>query len=489
MTDDGDRDLASSRPNILLITTDMHRRDAMGCYGNEVIRTPNLDALAATGVRFTNAFVNNPDCMPSRASLFTGKVPSAHGVRWNCGGLDKHEVTVTRRLRDQGYQTAVIGKMHWGDTEADFGLDHINVTDAGGWGTRGAVTYPEDLRRAGLADMPPVTKDPSYHEHFGAVTSPLPAEHHVDAFVGRAGCEFLAGRDRERPFFCWVSFPGPHLPLDPSEPWESLYDPDDIPLPVWGTDELDTKPPEQSAFQRNNRRGNRFGDYREVVDDPRRLRRLIAHYWGKISMIDAIVGTIVEQLERDGDRENTVIIFTTDHGDFAGNHRLLFKNAFLYDDLIRVPLIISAPDRFPPGTEDTLVEEIDLPATMLELAGLDTHLGVQGSSLLPVIDKTATDWRAAVYAEAVDQRAIRTREWKLVHYAGKPYGELYHVAEDPHELVNRYDDPGCLSVRDELRGLLVDRTVELDARLNSPVEFLELPDPTGRVDTVRLPFI
>ena len=247
----------AGQPNILLITTDMQRYDTLGCNGNPHIRTPHIDVLARTGVRFTHAFVNNPVCMPSRASLITGKVPSAHGVRWNSGGLGKHEVTVSRRLADAGYQTAAIGKMHWGDTEADLGYEYYTVTDDGGKSTPGVETYQKFLRRTGYATAPRAEHVDGYREYYGAVTSPLPTEQHVDGFVCRASIEFLRARDRSRPFFCWTSFPGPPLPLDPAPPWDTLYDPEDLPLPVWADNELDSKPPEQLAFQRNTRRGER----------------------------------------------------------------------------------------------------------------------------------------------------------------------------------------------------------------------------------------
>mgnify|MGYP001165760705 CR=1 FL=1 len=196
-------------------------------------------------------------------------------------------------------------------------------------------------------------------------------------------------------------------------------------------------------------------------------------------MIDDFVGRILSELEQSGDRDNTVVILTSDHGDFAGNHRLLFKNAFLYDDLLRVPLIISWPARFQPGVIDALVEEIDVAATMLRLGGLEVHQGVQGEDLLPLIDGKVRKVRDAAYAEAVSQRSIRTREWKLVHYQDKPYGELYNLVSDPHELVNLYDDPAYAHVRAELRAILVDRMTSLDEKLHSPVSRIALEDHRG----------
>lgn len=473
------------RPNILFITTDMQRRDTLGCYGNRHIQTPNLDALASSGVRFTNAFVNNPVCMPSRASLFTGKVPSAHGVRWNTGGIADHEVTVTKRLHDAGYQTAAIGKMHWGKTGADFGLDFVNVLDGEGMSVGGAgPTYREHLEAAGLSGVPSVKTDPEYGPSYGAVASPLSIDDHADGFVAATTTRFLRERDRGRPFFCWTSFPGPHLPLDPAAPWDTLYNPDDLPIPDVDANELERKPWEQRAFQRNTRRDNGFGDYRKVTRDPQGLTRFLAHYWGKISMIDHLIGRILDQLAHSGDADNTIVIMTTDHGDFAGHHDLLFKNAFCYDDLLRVPLIVSAPGRWEPRVVDAFVEEIDLPVTMLRAAGLEPHAGLQGEDLTPLLSGQADATRDSVYAEAVDQRMIRTREWKLVHYAGKPYGELYDLVGDPGEKLNRYHDAECLGIRDELRSRLIDRVIDLERRAHTPVPYIEFP-----AEEVRLPVL
>lgn len=421
--------------------------------------------------------------MPSRASLLTGKVPSAHGVRWNTGGLAPHEVTITRRLRDAGYQTAAIGKMHWGDSRADFGFEYVNELDDGGISAGGAgPTRREHLRASGSADLPDVTTLPEYGPTYGAVASPLSVDDHVDGFIATETRRFLRERDRARPFFCWTSFHGPHLPLDPVTPWDSHYDPDDIPLPALDEAELDAKPPEQRAFQQNTRRGNRLGDYRRVTRDRPRLARFLAHYWAKISMIDYLIGQLARELSEVGAADDTVVVMTSDHGDFAGHHDLLFKNAFCYDDLLRVPLIVSAPGLLSARVVDDFVEEIDLPVTMLRLAGLEPHRGTQGEDLRPLLTGTGSGARTEVYAEAVDQRMIRTREWKLVHYAGKPYGELYDLRNDPGETTNRYDDPDCAPIRDELRAMLLDRVVDLEERLHGAVPYTDFP-----ADGVRLP--
>jgi len=477
------------RPNILLITTDMQRFDTLGCAGNAQIKTPNLDALAERGVRFSQAFCNNPVCMPTRATLFSGKLPSAHGVRWNVGGLGAHEPTVTKTLHDAGYQTAAIGKMHWGDMQADLGLEYLNVTHEYTV-SPGVHGYRDALREAGLDQVPPVESLPEYREYYGAAASPLPEELHLDSFIGQATVAFLEERDRERPFFCWCSFNGPHLPIDPAKPWDELYDPADMPLPVWEEQEFDAKPPEQRAFQQNKDRGNGFGDYRAITYDLNKLRRFIAHYWGKISMIDSYIGKIIAQLQQAGDLENTVIIFTSDHGDFVGNHRLLFKSAFLYDDLVRVPLIVAWPERLKPGlVVDACVEHVDLPVSILRMAGLQPYPGMQGEDLMPLLCGEADALRDHAYAEAVDHRMLRTAEWKLVHYMGRPLGELYNLREDPHELKNLYDDPDCLAVREALERRLLDRMLANEGRLHTPVRYLELNDPQHPEAVVRLPWI
>lgn len=487
------------KPNILFITTDMQRFDTLGCMNNPLIKTPHIDRLAETGVKFTQAFVNNPVCMPSRASLFTGKLPSVHGVRWNNNGLAEHEETVTKVLQRAGYQTAAIGKMHWGDSRCDFGLDYLNVTHGGDGNvlpheliSAEATSYRQALERAGLADVPQVQSHPDYKMYYGAVASPLPADYHLDGFIGNATVEFLEKRDHSKPFFCWASFNGPHLPIDPSPPWDTLYDPGKMPLPVWTEEEFDSKPPEQRAFQRNTNRGNGFGDNRAITYDLSKLRRFIAHYWGKISMIDHYVGKIVAALEKSGDLDNTIVIFTSDHGDFVGSHRLLFKSAFLYDDLLRVPLVVSWPKQWQAAVVDNFVEGIDLPVTMLKLAGLEPAKGMQGLDFTPLLEGSSERLRDVVYAEAVDKRMIRTEHWKLVHYGDKPYGELYNLEDDPNELMNLYDKEVSLPIREELQCRLLDRILKDEAKLHDPVNYLELDDPTYPGDPgrrVAIPFI
>lgn len=478
------------KPNLLFITTDMQRKDTLGAYGNRLIQTPHIDALAKEGLVFDNAFVNSPVCMPSRASLFTGKYPSAHGVRWNAGGLSAREVTFTRLLQQNGYETAAFGKMHWGDNRAEMGLDQYNLTHPME-ASPGNVTYAEHLRERGLDKHPSVWQHPNFAEKFGAVASHLSAEDHLDGFIGSETVNYLHGRDRSKPFFCWCSFDGPHLPLDPSEPWNHLYNVAEMPLPPSDKDELDGKPPEQKAFQQNTNRGNGLGDYRTLVEHPDNMKSFIAHYWGKISMIDHFVGQILEALEQTGDKKDTVIFFLTDHGDFVGHHGLLFKNAFFYDDLVNIPLIISWPKQWTSRRIDEFVEEIDLPATLLELAGISPPQAMQGRSLLPLITGNPADGRGrdAVYAEAVDLRMIRTKEWKLVHYRGKPYGELYNLANDPQERVNLYDRQEYTAIRTELMKKLIDHMIEAEAELHADVPWLDLDDPDRPGNRIRLPYI
>jgi len=468
----------NSKPNILFITTDMHRFDQVGCNGNADISTPNIDALASSGTRFTRAFANNPVCTPSRTSMLTGQVPSEHGARWNGVGMRPCEATVTRQLQDAGYETGLAGKMHWGDEGPDYGLDYANILDGDGVLIgKASTTYQDKLRSWFGDDVPDVRNNPEYEPSFGAVASPLELAQHEDSFVADATIEFLQSRDRKKPFFFWASFPGPHLPLDPIAPWDTMYDPAEIPLPVIDPLELENKPPEQRAFQQNTDRDTGLGDYRRVTGDPALLRRFLSHYWGKISMVDHLIGRITSALAELGDTNDTVIVFTSDHGDFAGHHGLMFKSAFMYDDLLHVPLIISAPGRWEPQTIDAFVEEIDLPRTFLSLASVEPTRPMQGDSLLPLLDGECESQKDVVYAEAVNQRMIRTADWKLVHYAGRPYGEVYNLAEDPEELVNLYDDPDSRPKRDELYHALVDHIMALEDRVHEPVTYVELADP------------
>ena len=437
--------MGQKRPNILFITTDEQRFDCLGCYGNPVIRTPNVDRIAEQGVRFERGYVQNPMCMPSRMAIMTGRYCSENGCNINCVGIPEHEQadTFIQALHDAGYMTAAIGKMHMMPKWGPFGFAYLDLVEGKADLNNQYIDY---LKARGLngkqneakgeEDGPPGTR-----------TSALATEDTIDAFVGRRGVRWLDDWCGDEPFFLWLSFSNPHFPFDPPEPYDTMYDPATVPGPVWREGEMDDKPT-QRQLQRE--RG-----YDRYSDDE--LRKVIAHYYGNVTLVDDQVGKVLEVLERKGLMEDTLIAFTSDHGDHLGDHRLLHKSGVtFYDISVRVPYLVRYPKLFPQGAVcEDLVEAIDLPATFLDVAGVTAPSAMQGRSLVGLADGKLDDWRDDAFSEidlhinpkmhgpndpgSRDYVAmICTREWKYVHFPNLGIGELYDLVSDPHELTNLF---------------------------------------------------
>lgn len=441
-----------TRPNILLVTPDQMRFDAMGCAGNPVIKTPNLDRLAGGGILFSSAFAQNAVCQPSRASIITGQYPHAHGVRDNCFKLPTHIETLPGLLARAGYRTVSVGKMHFEPFDAMYGFESRRIAEdkSGGY----ADDYRRYLADKGLRELSPdVMWREKTKDALVGMTSPLSEEDYIDSWCGREAVEQIRKKD-DRPFFIWVGFPSPHVPTDPPKPWADMYPEEEIQEPPVHPEEWETKPPEM-------KQGVYVGD--------KGIRRFIAHYYAMVSLIDRWMGEIVDALKETGRYENTLIIFTTDHGDYAGWHGKIAKGVCLYEDLIHVPFIVHWAGRLGAGKRlESLAELVDILPTVLDYAGVEIPWGVQGLSLRPVLEGEAESVRDFAFAEYFYQKAVRTPDWKLIYYAGKPYGELFDLREDPHEHVNRYDDPSVREIREDLTRKVLDFLVATESPLPRP---------------------
>jgi arylsulfatase A-like enzyme len=439
--------MPQDRPNILFITTDEHRFDCLGCYGNPVIRTPNLDGLAAEGVRFARGYVQNPMCMPSRMAIMTGRYCSEHGCNINCTGIPPHEQahTFMRYLRDAGYATAAIGKMHMMPKWGPFGFTYLDLVEGKADANNQYIDYLTALGLNGRQHEALGERGP-----FGTYTNALPAEHTIDAFVGRRAAAWLEAWDAAEPFFLWVSFCNPHFPFDPPAPYASLYDPAEVPPPVWREGEMADKPTQRQLQQERG--------YDQLTEA--QMRRIVAHYYGNVTLVDDQVGRLLDVLAARGLADDTLIAFTSDHGDHLGDHRLLHKSGVtFYDVSVRVPYLVRYSPLFPAGAVcEELVEAIDLPATFLDVAGVPLPPTMQGRSLVGLAEGAIPDWRDDAFSE-IDLRLnphmhgpkdpgsrdhvamICTRRWKYVHFPNLGIGELYDLATDPHELTNLFYDP------------------------------------------------
>ena len=433
-----------SRPNVLLITTDHLRYDTLGCTGDPVIRTPAIDGLAAESLRFSHYFVQNPVCQPSRASLMTGRYPRHHGVRHNGSVLDRNETTLMEYAKQNGYTTACVGKHHISQERFLKSIDHAAANHIRrNWRERADGVYEVDrpnefeqyVRERGYEYRTGYAL-PRFRERLGAVPSDLPEDCHIDAYVGMKAREYLNGLDAAKPFFLWLGFYGPHHPYVPSGRFARMYSPDEVPPFRREPADIGRKPVEyQLYFQCRQHKYRGFGQASEQT-----FREMKAAYYGVVSQIDWQVGQVMAALrKRDLDR-NTIVLFTADHGEFLGDHGIPAKAPFLLDCMLHVPLLLRLPSCS--GRDvDELVESVDLFPTLACLTGLDVPEWVQGQDLSSLADEGGSSGflpREAVYAEMVDKKCVRTREWKYIHYPGKDYGELYDVRADPHELDNLF---------------------------------------------------
>ena len=420
--------------NLLMITNDQHRADCLGCYGNPVIRTPNTDRLAGEGVRFSNYFVHAPQCVPSRVSLHTGRYPHVHRVPTNSYLLPDDEETLAKTLNTAGYRTACVGEMPFAPRAYTGGFQQVVASDK---------EYNRFQTAHGLHH--PATEGP-----FQAQPAPWTDDLDETAFFAGHARQFLKDT-REQPFFLHVNFRRPHHPFNPPAPFDKMYARASFPASHARAGEMENKPPQQKAAVENS-----VGfDLRTL--SAAQLDLVKSYYYGMISENDKYIGTILDELKVQGLDDRTVVVFNADHGEMLGDHGLLFKGSYMYDGVTKVPLIIRAPGRIAAGTVvDSLVEEVDVMPTLLELLRVKAPVGVQGTSLTALAGNPKARHKEAVFSEFPTIKMARTREWKLVHYPKAKYGELYHLSEDPYELTNLWGDAKYAAARAEMEGVLFD---------------------------------
>lgn len=453
--------------NILFLMTDQHTQSTLGCYGNTVVRTPNLDRIAAMGTRFAEAFTPTAICTPARASLLTGAAPFRHRLLANyernvgyIEDLAEGQFTFAEALREAGYQLGLIGKWHGGvrRSAADYGFQGPQLQ---GW--HNPVEHPDYLAYLRERGLPPYaigekirgTTPNGSEGNLLAARLHQPLEATFEHYLAERSIEMLerfaagdqagAGGDGggPAPFFLATHFFGPHLPYILPERFFDLYDPDRVVLPESVAETFENKPPVQKNY-------SALWTY-DTLPEPV-SRKLVAAYWGYITMIDLEVGRILEALERLGLMDSTAIVFTADHGEFTGAHRLHDKGPAMYDEIYRIPALARVPGCPPGQVRHELVSLTDFTATILQLAGLDTAPAVDSRSLVPLVAGEHPRWPETILCEyhghhfPYPQRMLRTRTHKLV-VNPESVNELYDLDADPAELVNRIDDPAYLPTR------------------------------------------
>ena len=500
--------MTGGRPNILLISTDQQRADHLGCYGAKVLKTPHIDSLAKRGIRFENAFVASPVCMPNRASIMTGRMPSVHGLRHNGLNLPLDSVTVADVLRTAGWKTGLVGKAHFqcvtdnppllskeGCQQSTAPITEARFADGGRYdqeiserwrNTPGHdLSYPyygfetvdlaighgdevEGHYTQWLADRHPQPDSVRGAENAlpgcdrlapQAWRTALPEELYSTRYIEQRTIERLnsyAG-DAEEPFFLWASFCDPHHPFTPPGRYWDLYQPEDVDLPRTYNIRNESDLPALLREQRYNGLARLTGTSALAVSEPE-LRAAIALTYGMIAMIDDAVGSILSALDSLGLMENTIVVFCSDHGDLMGDHGLIFKGPLHYQALVRTPLIWSDGRHQDAFVQEGPVTSIDLPASILQSAGVAAFNGMQG---IPFIDNDgqAVSGRDSVMIEDEVQsqipghnirgraRTLITDIWRLTLFDGIEQGILHNLREDPDEINNLWDDPKARAVR------------------------------------------
>jgi choline-sulfatase len=423
------------RPNILLLLPDEQSVHALGCYGNRHVATPAVDSLARQGVTLDAAYCNYPLCVPSRLSLLTGKHPHRIGAWDNRSVLDPAERTFAHALSDAGYVTCLIGKMHFTGYEQRHGFHLRPYGDLRGWSHQ-----PDPIHSAyGLSRI-------------DAGPAEIPEAKMQETIVNREAIAFLrrhAAQERARPFLLVLGYNRPHFPLrPPSRYWERYY-PYGYDLPVVPAGHLEQLHP-WNRMIRQRSDGDGF--------DEAQTARARAGYYGCVSFVDDKIAEILAALDELGFTDDTVVIYTSDHGEMAGEHGMWGKRTF-YEAAARVPFIVRWPGHLPEGARtDQPVELVDLFPTLAEVAGAPLPEGLDGSSLLRLLRGHDPEWRGVAISDycqwlPAPARMVRRGEWKLNYYTGAGF-ELFNLREDPAELHDRSADPACARIVRDLAALL-----------------------------------
>lgn len=512
---------APRRPNVLLITSDQHRGDAFGFEGTPV-STPHLDLLARQGTRFAACITPNPVCQPARASMLTGWLPLTHGVHDN--GIDLDEALAQQGfaglLSAAGYRTSFIGKAHFSTYHTHVPTDRPeNVAGSASYGTDWHGPYmgfghvelmlighnywlPERAPRGmhyerwyhgdGLGELkdalyarrgaPDVGAPQTHH-------SGLPPAWHNSTWVGDRAIELLRAHRRsgDRPFCAWVSFPDPHHPFDAPEPWSRLHDPAAVRLPAHRTRDFDRRPWwHRAATERNPASPGEMGrvrrEYSRMEPQPdEKLRHLIANYYGMISLVDHNVGRILAALDELDLARDTLVVFTSDHGEWLGDHGLMLKGPMFYEGLLRVGLVARGPGVLSGHVVTDPVSTLDLAATFTDYAQVQAPPW-HSRSLRPLLESAQPDarerrafarceWKLgpARCGVALDLRAVRTAQAKLTYERGTGVGELYLLADDPGEMHDRWDDPAVRDLQAQLLDMIHARPADERHPLPQPI--------------------
>lgn len=434
----------SAPVNVLVILTDQQRWDALGCAGNPDVHTPNLDALAEDAAHFPLSFCTHPVCTPSRYSILSGLYIHQHGGMSNRSTLSPGLPTFPRLLREAGYRTAAVGKMHFTPTYLDVGFDRLELAEQDGDG-RLDDDYHRDLRAHGLLDTVDLIDQrrefrarasQAYWDSFGAQPTNLPDEWYSTNWIGERAVEHVQGWDNGANALM-VGFIKPHHPFDVPKSWLGGYDARSLTiLPGW----TDMVPDDDAVYS--------HGYFPNQALTEETLRQVMVRYYASITQIDTQVGRMVDILKKKGLYDNTMIVFTADHGEYLGFHHMLLKSGYPYEPLARVPLLIKFPGGRGAGRKESLlVSGVDLAPTILRQAGIHPPTTMAGVDLA---DPSAD--RDLVFLQGAPGTYLaRSRSHSLIWCQDGTKSLLFNLDDDPYQLQDRFGDPAVVRTRQELQ--------------------------------------
>jgi arylsulfatase len=450
---------AKSRPNILYLMTDQHRADCLGCAGNRIIKTPNLDSIAAEGVLFPNAYTSTPSCTPARAGILTGLSPWHHGMLGYGRVAGRYPFELSWALRDAGYYLFGIGKMHWYPQKRLRGYHGLLVDESGRVETPDFVSDYRLWFKQQAPDLNPDVTGIGWND-YRAKAYVLPERLHPTTWTGDRAVEFIEKYDRAEPFMLKVSFARPHSPYDPPQRFMDMYNIEDMPAPVVGDWAAryapHGEPPNPSLWH---------GDL--GIRQAKESRRA---YYASITFIDEQVGRILAALKKRGLYGNTLVLFFADHGDMLGDHHL-WRKTYAYESSANIPMILRWPkamgmDNRRGGKLPQPTELRDALPTFLDAAGAPIPTNLDGKSLLELVRGNTKNWRPWIDLEhsmCYDQdhwTALTDGRFKYIYFAYDGREQLFDMAEDPGELHNLAEEPAQESLLKEWRQRMIQHLSE-----------------------------
>lgn len=474
-------------PNVIVIMADQLKATASHLYGNLFCKTPTLERMANAGVLFKNAFTPEPLCVPARISLWTSQYPHSHGGRRNETFMPADVVHAFKIWKREGFRTGLIGKNHCFQHKEDLELFDV-------WCEIEHFGLPNGARTKGMDWVRPVEainkahttrrNMPRLSPRIECASSSYPLEDYSTSLVAHQTVKFLE-ENKEQPFALWVSFPDPHPPYEAPEKYTAMFPPEKIKLPPWAEHEFENAPERNQTFHKM------LGMEEDQMED---IYKVIGTYYAMVRFLDDELERIFNAVENLGLRERTIVVFCSDHGDFAGEHQMTGKGGIFYDCLTHIPLLVSWPSYIRGGqVDENMVSLIDVVPTLLKLQGLEIPRTMQGRTL-PVI--TDAEPRDAVFSEygaggprfllsdlqkyprpygrqtvsatlkwreaEGRRKMVRTHEWKYIHDPMGDRDELYDLVNDPWELKNVADDPENRDILAELRLKLMDWSIKTE---------------------------